>query len=131
MLDGFALRVNASSPFMSEALALWKDVEIAKSLDLVDCCFESDNSSLVKGVTGKVLSIDWKCAPIIDDIIYVSSTISGCCFKWIPRFANLAVDCLANFSNTSMGPIGWVSNPPPSLVDVLASDVVYAREGVG
>lgn len=43
MLDRFAFKVHASYSFMSEAIALRKGVQIAKSLDLKDCCFDFDN----------------------------------------------------------------------------------------
>ena len=91
---------------MSEALTLRKGVQIAKALDLENCCFESGNSTLVKVAYRKTCCPNWKCIAILDDIISVSSSISGCCFKWSPRSANLTANCLINLSDTSMGPFG-------------------------
>lgn len=75
LLDCFAFKVHSSSAFMSEALALRKGVQIAKSLDLVDCSFESDCSLLVNAVNGSCSSVDWRFSPILEDIISITRTI--------------------------------------------------------
>lgn len=112
LLDCFAFQVNASTSLMCEALALKKGIQIAKALDLKNCVMESDNASLIKAVNGISPCPDWRCTPIIDDIVMLASSVSFS-FVWIPRVANLAADTLANLSFSRLGPSGWVHNPHP------------------
>lgn len=56
---------------MSEALALLrKGVQITKALDLVNCVIEFDKSTLVNVVNG-VSCPDWRCFPIIEDLLVI------------------------------------------------------------
>ena len=85
--------------------------------------------SFFRAATRVACCFDWKCLSFLDDIIYISSSLDGCSYNWIPRSAILTTDCLANLSDTRIDPLEWVVNLLPSSVDIMSSNV-YTKEGL-
>lgn len=89
-LDSFAVKADASSSFMVEAMELKKGLQVAKALDLVNVAFESDNLTLVNCVNGLVCCPNWRCAPVLDDCLSLFRSFPKGSLCWIPWDANRA-----------------------------------------
>ncbi|RXI07566.1 hypothetical protein DVH24_005339 [Malus domestica] len=80
-----------------------------------------DNES-ISCLSNSLLNGNWEAYPFLANAWDLGESFQDCCWSWVPRSANMAVDSLASFGNLEMCNVVWVNRPPSSLVFVLNND---------
>ena len=120
---GFVDKVKSISAFMTEALALKMALMLAVDLGHDNIVFETDCLSLLECVDAKAPDMfDWRSRSIIFDIIRLMVTKVGFSLSFTPRGGNRAADLIAADAYKGVCPIGWIFQPTPSLLSLLALD---------
>ena len=120
---GFIDKIKSLSAFMTEALALKRAMLLATDLGHNKIQFESDCQTLVTCIHSQQPDLyDWKCRAIIQDIINFVESNVGFSVHFSPRHGNAGANCLAAEAFKEVCPLGWVSQPSLSLLNILTDD---------
>ncbi|CAB4288173.1 unnamed protein product [Prunus armeniaca] len=102
-----------------EAEAVLEGLILAKEKNCQEIILESDSMDVVSCMRDKNLRGNWRIIPLILEIRRLSSWFTSVKWEWVSRQANHAA---ATLSNMRVRSLRWASQPPPSLVRVLAKD---------
>ncbi|XP_021834215.1 uncharacterized protein LOC110774005 [Prunus avium] len=122
MLAGMSKATLRNSAVEVEAEAVLEGLILAKEKNCQKIILESDSMDVVSCMRNENLRGNWRIIPLILEIRRLSSWFTSVKWEWVSRQANQAAHAAAALSNMRVRTMRWASQPPPSLVQVLAKD---------
>ncbi|CAL8994261.1 unnamed protein product, partial [Prunus brigantina] len=122
MMAGLSKACLRNSAVEMEAEAVLEGLLLAKEENCQKIILESDSMEVISCMRNVNLRGNWRIIPFILEIRRLSSWFISIKWEWISRQANQAAHAAAALSNMRVRTIRWASQPPPSLVLVLAKD---------
>ncbi|CAL5371424.1 unnamed protein product [Camellia sinensis] len=122
LVDGIATSFRSSSAFAAEAQAVRLAAQLAITRNPEAATIESNNLEVIKlGVSEKVPP--WEALAIILDIRQMVRQ-ENLNLRWTNRANNTAAHWTAQACAHNSLPVGWVSNPPMALSEILRIDAL-------
>lgn len=95
---------TAHSALEVEAIAAPTALSLAQSSNFTDVMFKSDSQILVNAINNLTQSSHWYLRPVVARIRRAENFFSSSSWRWIPRKANEAANCVASLSRWRMCP---------------------------
>ena len=119
LINGFGMKVAASSPFCAEAFALREACRLLQANGISNAVIFSDCKSLVSIISAD-LEPPWEIEVVIKDIKFLSSNLS-LVWQFIPRRFNSIAHELASEALQGHLPSNWFVAPPVGLSRLFGS----------
>ncbi|XP_016646969.1 PREDICTED: uncharacterized protein LOC103328879 [Prunus mume] len=122
LLAGLSKACIGNSAIEVEVEDVLEGLLLAKEENCQKIILESDSMDVISCMRNENLRGNWRIIPLILEIRRLSSRFISIKREWISRQANQAAHAAAALSNMRVRSMRWASQPPPSLVLVLAKD---------
>ncbi|XP_028768655.1 uncharacterized protein LOC114726242 [Neltuma alba] len=126
---GWAEKVNVTSAFHAEILAVHKAVVLAEHWQCFPVVIEMDCKVLFDALIQK----SFRCCPwllhgLLAEIFELVNDRSSYSFSLIPREGNDAADLLAALASRELGPNGLIMESPPPLATIVLREATFVED---